>query len=49
MIVGGDNRLFDFGQGTTEIRQVIAVIRHLRFSASCVVSRLDGDFDRRSQ
>ncbi len=43
-IVSGRRWLFDFGQGQTEARQALAVIRRYGFSQSCFVGRPDVDF-----
>ena len=43
-IVSGRRWLFDFGQGQTEARQALAVIRRFGFSQTCFVGRPDADF-----
>ncbi len=43
-IVSGRRWLFDFGQGQTEARQALSVIRRYGFSQSCFVGRPDADF-----
>lgn len=43
-IVSGRRWLFDFGQGQTEARQALAIIRRYGFGQTCFVGRPDADF-----